>query len=166
MTPNKLYLFIDGSANPQSKQGVGALLAIESLSTPINELEHRVLTRKFTHTSSTQLELETLLWAFETLAPKLSQAAASWQITCYTDCSNIVGLPLRRARLEQRGYLNSKGVLIKNHLLYKKLLQLIHQQPITFIKTAGHQPGYTKDTVAQIFSLVDKKARRILRQSL
>jgi ribonuclease HI len=55
------YLFTDGSADTINKVGVGAYLLLSSLiDSPKQEV---VKTKKFKNTSSTKLEIETLIWA-------------------------------------------------------------------------------------------------------
>lgn len=56
-----LILFTDGSVDTQLKIGFGAYLAVHDLSTDLEEMQVKV--RKFEDTSSTKLELQTLLWA-------------------------------------------------------------------------------------------------------
>ena len=57
-----IYLFTDGSVNPKSKVGYGAILYTEDLNQPLKELKLQVRMKQFTDTSSTKLELENLLW--------------------------------------------------------------------------------------------------------
>jgi len=61
-------------------------------------MDFKVDTR-FEQTSSTKLELQTLLWA---LGETITLANGDdMTLTVYTDSQNIIGLPRRRARLEQ-----------------------------------------------------------------
>jgi len=62
-TKEQIYLFTDGSVNPQSKIGFGAYLFLNKLEFFSLELEKKIKIQKFVNTSSTKLELETLLWA-------------------------------------------------------------------------------------------------------
>ncbi len=52
-----------------------------------------IKTKKFENTSSTKLELETLLWALSEIN------LDNCKIIIYTDCQNIIGLKERRAGL-------------------------------------------------------------------
>ncbi len=60
---NELMLFTDGSVNTKSNIGYGAYLAVSECGLPLDSLRARVKVRRFEHTSSTKLELQTLLWA-------------------------------------------------------------------------------------------------------
>ena len=56
-------LFTDGSVNTQSKIGYGAYLAVSESGLSLDSLRECVKVMRFEHTSSTKLELQTLLWA-------------------------------------------------------------------------------------------------------
>lgn len=92
------HIFIDGSVNNQLKIGYGAYLVVSELCTPIESLKDTVRVRRFEQTSSTKLELQTLLWVLdETNVLTNDQELA---LTVYTDSQNIIGLRGRRSRLE------------------------------------------------------------------
>lgn len=120
MNKNKqeIYLFTDGSVNPQSEVGFGAYLLLEKKEFFSPELQMKTKIKKFDNTSSTKLELETLLWALDEVSLK------NFKIVVYTDCQNIVGLQKRRDGFESKNYMTSKGKLIKNHELYKTFLKI------------------------------------------
>ena len=52
-------LFADGSVNTQSDIGYGAYLAVSERGLSLNSLRTHVKVRRFEHTSSTKLELQT-----------------------------------------------------------------------------------------------------------
>ncbi len=56
-------LFTDGSVNTQSKIGYGAYLAVFDRGLSLESLKKNIKVKQFEHTSSTKLELQTLLWA-------------------------------------------------------------------------------------------------------
>ena len=154
MSNKNLSLFIDASVNPQEKVGYGAYLLVDELT---KAAPSNIKTKLFKNTSSTKLELETLLWAFENLSPK------NTSYTVYTDCQNIIGLKSRRDSLEKKNYLNAKNEQIKNHLLYKEFYALIDSFNCDFTKVKGHKKTNEKDTIDIIFTLVDKASRSKLR---
>ena len=158
-TKPQIYLFTDGSVNPQSSIGFGAYLLLDKLDF-FSKLEKEVKVKKFTNTSSTRLELETLLWALSDISSK------NHKIVIYTDCQNIIGLNDRRDRFEKNKYITGKGKLIKNHELYKEFFKLIDNLDCEFIKVKGHKKSSTKDEVDEIFTLVDRATRNALRSSL
>ena len=99
---NHLHIFTDGSVHAQSKMGYGAYLAVSDLATPIESLKELVKVKRFEQTSSTKLELQTLLWALsETIA---LTDGGEMVLAVYTDSQNIIGLPERRSHLEQNNY--------------------------------------------------------------
>jgi len=110
---SQIYLFTDGSVNPQSGIGFGAYLLLNNLDFSRIELEKQINFKKFTNTSSTKLELEILLWALDDVNLKNSN------IVVFTDCQNIIGLQERRIRFEKNNYMTAKGKQKKNHELYK-----------------------------------------------
>ena len=63
----QIYLFTDGSVNPQSGIGFGAYLLLEDIKTSSFKAEDKIKIKKFENTSSTKLELETFLWALNDL---------------------------------------------------------------------------------------------------
>lgn len=152
-----IYLFTDGSVNPQSKEGVGASLLIHDLELSLSELENRVKIKRFENTSSTPLELETLLWALDDLSLKNAK------IIVYTDCQNIIGLNQRRNSLEKKNYMTAKGKEIRNSELYKAFYKKIDNLDCEFIKVKGHKKSSQKNSIDAIFTIVDRASRNALR---
>jgi ribonuclease HI len=84
----KLLLFTDRSVNPKQGVGFGAYLELSETPSDIERLSALIKIKRFENTSSTKLELQTLLWA-------LSQISNE-EIVSYTDSRNIVGLLSRK----------------------------------------------------------------------
>ncbi len=158
-TKPQLFLFTDGSVNPQSGVGFGAYLLLETLDSPYTEVEQKIQIKKFNDTSSTKLELETLLWALNDVHLK------DCKVTIYTDCQNIIGLKERRDRFEKNDYITGKGKLIKSHELYKIFYKRTDVLDCEFIKLKGHKASAIKNEIDDIFTLVDKATRNALRKS-
>ncbi len=156
----QVYLFIDGSVNPRNGIGFGAYLLLDKLESFHSELEKKINIKKFDNTSSTKLELETLLWALSDVNLK------KFQIVVYTDCQNIIGLQGRRERLENSNYITSKGGKIKNHKLYKCFFKKLDTLDCEFIKLKGHKKVSAKNELDEIFTLVDKSTRKALRKTI
>ncbi|EHP31284.1 hypothetical protein SMGD1_2762 [Sulfurimonas gotlandica GD1] len=156
-----LYLFTDASVNPQAKIGFGAyiLLDEEKISSAMFSKDD-VKSRKFENTSSTKLELETLLWALNDIPLQNNK------IIIFTDCQNIIGLNDRRERFEKNNYLTSKNKLIKNHELYKEFFKITDTADCDLIKVKGHKKHKDKDMIDNIFTLVDKASRDALREAV
>ena len=148
-------LFTDGSVNTQTGVGYGAYLLISLDHSPLKELQKQIKLQRFEQTSSTQLELQTLLWALGEITEL--GCTKDIELTVYTDSQNIIGLPKRRT---------SKNKRLSHYPLYQALYRLTDNIKCHFIKVAGHQPSRDKDEIAQRFTLVDKAARRSLREAL
>jgi ribonuclease HI len=145
-----LMLFTDGSAHPPSRMGYGAYLALSDAST-----DPEVQLKRFENTSSSQLEIETLVWALHALQPKA--------VTVYTDSQSILGLPGRRSRFEERSYLTKRNTPVKHADLYREFFHLTDQIDCTFVKVKGHRIAHQKTDIDRLFTLVDRAARQALR---
>jgi ribonuclease HI len=162
MNPNiimdELKLFADGSVNTQSNIGYGAYLAVSERGLSLDSMRTRVKVRRFEHTSSTKLELQTLLWALSDI-----QALGS-KVIVYADSQNIMGLQGRRDRLEQNDYRSKKNRRLNNYKLYQEFYGMIDQLDCEFVKVRGHQVSNQKDDIDRLFTLVDRASRNALRR--
>ncbi|WP_198304719.1 ribonuclease HI [Arcobacter vandammei] len=155
-----IRLFTDSSVNPQKKIGFGAFLEVSDDNLEIDDLKKNIKIKRFDDTSSTKLELQTLLWALDKICTTNSK------IELYTDCQNIIGLQDRREKFEINEYKTSSGKIIKNHELYKLFFKKIDELNIDFIKVKGHKKNSLKDEIDTIFNLVDKASRNALRENI
>lgn len=149
-------LFTDGSVHSISKIGYGAFLKVseDEVSCDLTPV-----VKRFEGTSSTKLELQTLLWALEDIN------TTDKNIQIYTDSQNIMRLPGRRERFEKNHYLSKNGSLIHNHELYKKFYEITDKVNCTFIKVKGHKKSSQKSRIDQLFTIVDKASRVALRKA-
>ncbi len=154
---NELILLTDGSVNTQSNIGYGAYLAVPEYVLSLDSLRERVKVMRFEHTSSTKLELQTLLWALRDV-----QALGS-KVIVYTDSQNIMGLPGRRERFEQNSYRSKKNKPLNNYELYQEFYRMTDQLNCKFVKVRGHQVSNQKDDIDRLFTLVDRASRNALR---
>jgi ribonuclease HI len=154
---DKLMLFTDGSVNTHSKIGYGAYLAVSEGALQFDALRTNVKVRRFEHTSSTKLELQTLLWALSDIQ------ALGTRVTVYTDSQNIMGLQRRRDRLEQNDYRSKKNRRLNNYELYQEFYRITDPLDCDFVKVRGHQVSNQKDDIDKIFTLVDRASRNALR---
>ena len=150
-------LLTDGSVNTQSNIGYGAYLAVSERGLSLDFLRTRVKVRRFEHTTSTKLELQTLLWALSDI-----QALGS-KVVVYTDSQNIMGLQGRRDRFEQNDYRSKKNKRLNNYELYQEFYRMIDQLDCKLIKVRGHQVSNQKDDIDRLFTLVDRASRNALR---
>lgn len=151
-------LFVDGSVNTRSHIGYGAYLAVSERGLTPDDLMTQVRLRRFAQTSSTRLELQTLLWA-------LSEIQASGRkLVVYTDSQNIIGLAARRERLEQKAYRANNHTLLSNAALYQEFYRLTDQLDCELVKVRGHQAAKQRDDLERLFAIVDKASRKALRE--
>ena len=150
-------LFTDASVNPRSKIGYGAYLFIPPGSFSLDALKLRIKVKRFDQTSSTKLELQTVLWALDRV-PHLCK-----KVVIYTDSQNIIGLPGRRSRLEQNNYRSKGNKLINNYKLYQAFFQVLDRCNCEFLKIQGHKVSHQKDGLDRLFTLVDRASRKALR---
>ena len=133
-------------------------MIISSIEQPNDSLKSLIKLKRFEKTSSTKLELQTLLWALNELN------TIGIELIIYTDSQNITGLLSRRKRLEENNYLSAKHNLIMNHLLYKDFFKAIDRLSCEFVKVQGHKPSGQKNPIEIVFSLVDKASRKAARK--
>ena len=154
---DELMLFVDGSLNPQSNIGYGAYLVVSEGSFALDALRTQVKVRRFEQTSSTKMELQTLLWALGDIH------ATRRKVMVYTDSQNILGLLERRGRLEQNDYRSKNNKRLKHYELYQAFYRMIDQLDCKLVKVRGHQAADQKDDMDRLFTLVDRASRKALR---
>jgi ribonuclease HI len=166
---NNLALFTDVSLNPQRRVGVGACLLIPAafLNSAPDAIERAEVSallrfRRFAETSSTRLELQTVLWAMETNRAEFNRSDPE-RGQLYTDSQCIVGLPGRRAALESKAFVASRsGRPLANAGLYRAFYALQDELGLELIKVRGHSRASSHNSVQRIFSYVDREVRRAL----
>lgn len=163
-------LFTDVSLNPRLKLGVGACLVVpaaflERLPEGIerSELAGQVVIRRFEETSSTKLEVQTVVWALDEYQNSPA-ASGVGKLRVYTDSQCIADLLRRRPRLERTGFLSTRTHRpIRNAALYRTFYELSDQLGFEVIKVSGHTRTSLRNTVDHVFSIVDKEARKALK---
>jgi len=156
---NEIMLLTDGSLNPQSNIGYGAYLAVlEESGLSLDSLKKLVKVKRFEHTSSTKLELQTLLWALNDIQ------ALGRKVILYTDSQNIIGLGRRRERFEVNDYRSRKNKLIRNYQLYQEYFRITDQLDFELYKVQGHKASNQKDYIDRLFTIVDRASRNAMRE--
>ena len=166
---NSNAIFTDVSLNPKLKLGVGAYLIVPTSflkvsphSIEISELAERLVVKRFEGTSSTTLEVRTVLWAIEDYRNELKVSGLR-QLHVYSDSQCVAGLLRRRPALEVKGFhCKRTNRLLKNASLYRKFYEFYDELGFEVIKVAGHSRSCSYDTIHRVFSFVDKKVRRAL----
>ena len=152
-----LIILTDGSVHAQSRIGYGAYLALPEPGLSLQALMAHVRVKRFTQTSSTKLELQSLLWALSDIQ------VSERKVIIYTDSQNIINLPGRREQLERKAYRSSKNRLLSNHELYQEFYRLTDQLYYELVKVHGHLASKQKDDIDRLFTLVDRASRQALR---
>jgi ribonuclease HI len=154
---DELMLFTDGSVNTRSHIGYGAYLAVSDRGLTLDALKKRVKVRRFERTSSSKLELQTLIWALSDIQ------ATGRKVIMYTDSQNIVGLPGRRDRLEQNDYRSKNNKRLNYYMLYREFYRVTDPLDCELVKVRGHQVSNQIDNIEGLFTLVDRASRKALR---
>ena len=94
----KIELFTGSSVNPKAKVGFAAFLVKNDKDTILESLNKSIKIKKFENTSSTRIELQSLLWAINEIE-KEKNDLSNILIEVYTDCQNIVNLKNRKSKL-------------------------------------------------------------------
>lgn len=170
---NNFALFTDVSLDPGLHLGIGGYLLISAsyLSALPGEIEkssvsEHLMLKRFEDTSSTRLEVQTVLWALHDCRERLKDQAP-YALRIYTDSQCISGLSKRRSKLEANAFLSRKtNRPLKNASLYRDFFKLSDELGFEVIKVAGHTRAHSRDTVEQLFSLIDKGVRRALKQEV
>jgi ribonuclease HI len=169
MHESRFALFTDVSLNPQRKIGVGGylLLPISFLEREAHDIEQgevssRLIIRRFAESSSTKLELQTVLWALENSREELSGSVPA-SLRIYTDSQCVAGLLGRRAGLTKSDFLSGRsGRPLTNAHLYRAFYEVFDQLGFQLVKVSGHSRASSHDTVQRIFSYVDREVRKAL----
>lgn len=166
---NGIALFTDVSLDPRRRLGIGGYIQLPAscLSALPDDIEksclsERLVLKRFEETSSTRLEVQTVLWAIQDVRERL-RGQAPGALRIYTDSQCVSGLPERRRRLEANGFLSRKtNRPLKNAPLYQEFFTLFDELGFELVKVAGHTRAHSRDAIEQIFSFLDKSVRRKL----
>jgi ribonuclease HI len=153
----KLFLFTDGSVDTKSDIGYGAYLLVPENELFSDGLNRNVKLKRFEDTSSTKLEIQTLLWALSEVGEY------EVKIIVYTDSQNIAGLLNRRERLEKNNFQSKKGRGMNHAELYRQFFRMTDLLICEFRKVDGHKKTNQKDDIDRLFTLVDRASRNAVR---
>ena len=159
-TPEELILLTDASVNVQLNIGYGAYLAISEVGLSLDLLRARVKVRRFENTTSTKLEVQTILWALRDIRLPVNK------VIVYTDSQNVIGLHGRRERLERNNYRSKNNRIHNNQKLYQEFYRTTDQIQCRFVKVRGHQKSDQKEDIDRLFTLVDRASRNALRNAV
>ncbi|MBI5739790.1 MAG: GIY-YIG nuclease family protein [Nitrospirae bacterium] len=115
--------------------------------------------KRFKGTSSTRLELQTVLWALAE-----NRQVPHGRLTLYSDSQCVTGLLRRKPRLLAGGFLSKKtNRQLINASLYRAFYEFHDESGFQVVKVAGHSKSRNHDPVHRIFSIVDREARKALK---
>ena len=163
-------LFTDVSLDPQNRRGVGVFLLVpvsfvkaQPSRISRKDVAVQLKVRRFDNTSSTRLEVQTVLWALDEVQ-KTTLNNSRMQLQVYTDSQCVAGLFGRRSKLSSCGFKSKKtGQSLQNADLYRTFYEFYDRIGFSIIKVKGHMRTSSRDTVHQIFACVDQEARKALR---
>lgn len=153
-------LFTDGSVHVETGVGIGAMLLVFENEISIDLLKQNIRLKRFEQTSSTKLELQTLLWALDEIQ------ITGEKVIVYSDSQNILGLLQRREKLEQNDYFTKGNKRLKNWELYIQFFLTIDKLNCDFVKVKGHKKSSKKNETDRYFTLVDRASRNALRKEM
>jgi ribonuclease HI len=119
--------------------------------------------RRFEDTSSTKLEIQTVLWALEEYQNG-SKIPEHGKLYLYSDSQCVLGLLKRRPCLLASGFLSKRtNRSLRNAPLYRAFYEFHDELGFEVIKVEGHSRSRPHDSAHRIFSFVDKEVRKALR---
>ena len=164
---NTFLIFTDGSFDPRSRIGVGCKLALNTedcqnfKAADLKSLPFEI--KDFDQTNAARLELQTMLWALDSFASELGAP----QLTLYTDSKTAQGLLERRSKLQKTDYVSARqGIQLANVDLYKEFFALYDRWKFEVVWLEGHTNRSDKNSTQILFSEVDQRARKALRERL
>ena len=163
--------FTDVSLNPGLKLGVGAYLALPASSLEVSarniersEVVELLKVRRFEDTSSTKLEVQTVLWMLEDYQYEMKVSGLK-KLQIYSDSQCVSGLLRRRDRLVADGFLSRRtNSPLRNASLYHRFYDLHDELQFETVKVRGHSRLCCQDTIHRIFSFVDRETRLVLKR--
>jgi ribonuclease HI len=167
---NKITVLSDVSLNAEMKIGFAACLIIpetQIMLTQTDFVAKEIKLKKFESTSSTKLEMESVLWAVGEVVKNNKEIDLYNNLTLYTDSQCIVGLLERRKKLESADFKSRKQrKVLNNAALYRKFYKLSDKFKFELIKLKGHSKKSEQDSLHKLFAYVDKAARKALKEHL
>jgi ribonuclease HI len=159
-------IFTDVSVSPGLKLGVGAYVMIPASFLTASsgvierpEIKRLLNVRRFEGTSSTRLELQTVLWALAEY-----RQGPHGGLTIYSDSQCVSDLLKRKPRLLAAGFVSKKtNQQLGNASLYCTFYEFHDELGFHVVKVDGHSAARAHDNTHRIFSIVDKEARKALK---
>lgn len=147
-----MHIFVDSSVNHKKNKAVGCYVVVNDLSIDLKQIRENIQFITLESNSSTAAELEIVKYIFSIIVSN-----GTHPIYLYTDCQQVAHLSTKK------GYSHHH----KNKDIYEEILYYLDKLNITVIKVKGHvKKDLQDDKKQQIFSLVDKAARKKVREEI
>lgn len=153
MKSQKIEIYTDGSCNPEYKIGGWASIILYNN-------QKKILLGSFHDTTHNRMELIAVINSLEYVKKEFTNP---FSVIIYTDSQYVAGIPRRANKLVSKKFTTNSGNFIQNSDLVEKLIQIIVNLNIEFIKVKAHQKtseliNYNRE--------VDKLSRKIIRQQI
>jgi len=167
---NNFAIFTDVSVNNQTRRGVGgyliipaSFLSIEPYDFNPDDISTRLTIKNFSDTSSTQLEVQTVLWALEDIQDRFPFNTLE-NLSIYTDSQCVAGLMKRREHLLNSDFVAKRsGQTLANAQLYREFYSAHDRFKFQLFKVPGHSQAGSQTCVQYLFSCVDRRVRSALK---
>ncbi len=169
---NDYFIFSDASFDPNSGRGVGATLIVTSdlLMQKEGALHFEIQTKRIDGENIARLEFLSAIGALKEWKLKFQnrghlEKTAPVKITLIIDCKAIENILQRRERLERDNFFSKKtSQPLANADLYREFFILYDELLPEIVWVKGHSARQSRDRWQEVFSLVDKMARKRLRE--
>lgn len=147
----RIKIYTDGSYNHFKNIGAwAAIIVSDGNKVYLNGIEN--------DSSHNRMELLAVINALNFLSKQNLSGAG---VEVFTDSQYVAGIPTRKSKLEQQGFLTRKNKEIRNLDLIKALLEKLAILDVALVKVKAHQK---KEDVENLNRDVDKLVRRMVRE--
>lgn len=169
---NDYFIFSDASFDPKSGRGVGATLIVTTdlLMQKEGALHFDIQTKRIDGENIARLEFLTAMGALKEWKLRFQnrfpiEKTEPVKITLIIDCKAIKNILERRERLEKNNFFSlKKSQPLANADLYREFFILYDELLPEIVWVKGHSATQSRDRWQQVFSIVDKMARKKLRE--
>jgi len=149
-----IKIFTDGSAHTQIKTGAWAAIVI----TDKNEQAIKGSVHQTTHN---RMEMLAVINGINYV---IENAISFDIIKIYTDSQFVEKIEHRKEKLKANNFITKKGQPLGNSDLIKRLIELIEQYPVEFIKVKAHQKDNSDLTIYN--NKVDAIVKGLMQESI
>lgn len=145
--------------------GATLFLSREAWDRSLEHAKFEIQTKILDGENIARLEWMTTIAALKEWKGKFQKTTQAAKITLVIDCRAIKTLLLRRARLEKLKFQSQRSSkVLANADLYQEFLTLYDELHPDIVWVKGHSPKTGRTDLQKVFSLVDRAARKKLRE--